>query len=107
LKWKEFVLLRSIENQKIKGFVLCRELDIVKKIHLPENRFFCGEPSIIEISDSPFLIGFSYDSFENGFLILFEIFNKNQTYIEIPLANNIQLQIGFHSAFFYENKHQK
>jgi hypothetical protein len=107
LKWKEFVLLRSIENQRIKGFVLCRELDIVKKIHLPENRFFCGEPSIIEISDSPFLIGFSYDSFENGFLILLEILNENQTYIEIPLANNIQLQIGFHSAFFYENKHRK
>jgi hypothetical protein len=105
LKWKELVLLRSIENQRIKGFVLCRELNIVKKIHLPQNRFFCGEPSIIEISGSPFLIGFSYDSFENGYLILLEIFNE--TYIEIPLANNIQLKIGFHSTFFYEDKRRK
>jgi hypothetical protein len=102
LKWKEFVLLRSIENQRIKGFVLCKEGDIVKNIHLPQNRFFCGEPSIIEISGSPFLIGFSYDSFENGFLILLELFNG--TYIEIPLVNNIQLKIGFHSAFFSDKK---
>jgi hypothetical protein len=80
-------------------------LNIVKKIHLPQNRFFCGEPSIIYISGSPFLIGFSYDSFENGFLILLEIFNE--TYIEIPLANNIQLKIGFHSTFFYEDKRRK
>lgn len=101
VKWKEFILLRSIENQKINGFVLCRGLKIVKKMVLPENRFFCGEPSIIsDNSDSPFLIGFSYDSSENGYFVLFEIFTS--IYFEIPLISNnihISLKIGFHSTF--------
>jgi hypothetical protein len=99
LQWKEYVLLRSIENQSINGFVLCRGLDIIKKIDLPNNRFFCGEPSIVEISGSPFLIGFSYDSFEKGYLIMFELFNEK--YIEIPLDKDIKLTIGFHSIFLH------
>ena len=99
LQWKEYVVLRSIENQAINGFVLCRGLDIVKKINLPHNRYFCGEPSIVEISGSPFLIGFSYDSFERGYLIMFELFNEK--YIEIPLDKDIKLNIGFHSIFLH------
>jgi hypothetical protein len=99
LKWKEFVLLRSIENQAINGFVLCRGLDIMKKIQLPIDRFFCGEPSIVEISGSPFLIGFSYDSLEKGYLIMIELFNEK--YIEIPLDKDIKLNIGFHSIFLH------
>jgi len=97
LKWNEYVLLRSIENQTINGFVLCKGLDIIRIIHLPQNRFFCGEPSIIEISGSPFSIGFSYDSFENGYLIMFDLFSEK--YIEIPLHSEIRLTIGFHSIF--------
>jgi carotenoid cleavage dioxygenase-like enzyme len=99
LKWKEYTLLRSIENQVINGFVLCKGLDIVKKIQLPNDRFFCGEPSIVEVSGSPFLIGFSYDSFEKGYLIMFELFT--QKYIEIPLDKDIKLNIGFHSIFLH------
>jgi len=99
LKWKEYVLLRSIENQAINGFVLCRGLDIVKKIKLPSDRYFCGEPSIVEVLGSPFLMGFSYDSLEKGYLILFELFNE--TYIELPLDDDIKLNIGFHSIFLH------
>ncbi len=107
LQWKEYVLLRSISNQTIHGFVLCRGLDIIKKINMPNDRFFCGEPSIIEIDGSPFLIGFAYDSFENGYLILFELFhifsenNKTEKYIEIVLDTDIKLTIGFHSIFLH------
>lgn len=97
VKWQEYVLLRAIENQTIRGFVLCRGLNIVKKLDLPENRFFCGEPSIVEISGSPFLLGFSYDSFENGYFILLELFTER--YFEIPVINDIELKIGFHSIF--------
>ena len=99
LKWRTFVLLRSIENQVINGFVLCKGLDIIKKIKLPNNRYVCGEPSIVEISGSPFLIGFSYDSFEKGYLIMFELFTEK--YIEIPLDKDIKLTIGFHSIFLH------
>jgi hypothetical protein len=99
LKWKEFVLLRSIENQAINGFVLCRGLDVIKKIQLPNDRYFCGEPSIVEISGSPFLIGFSYDSLEKGYLIMIEVFNEK--YIEIQLDKDIKLNIGFHSIFLH------
>ena len=107
LQWKEYVLLRSISNQTIHGFVLCRGLDIIKKINMPNDRFFCGEPSIIEIDGSPFLIGFAYDSFENGYLILFELFhifsenNTTEKYIEIVLDTDIKLTIGFHSIFLH------
>lgn len=97
LKWKEYIILRSISNQSINGFVVCKELELIKKIILPENRYFCGEPSIIEISGSPFLIGFSYDLLENSFLLIIGIFSE--TYIEIPLNKDIQLTIGFHSIF--------
>jgi carotenoid cleavage dioxygenase-like enzyme len=96
MKWKEYVLLRSIENQTINGFVLCKELVMIKKLQLPENRFFCGEPSIVEIAGSPFLLGFSYDSFDNGYFTLLEFFSDK--YIEIPLGD-IRPTIGFHSIF--------
>jgi carotenoid cleavage dioxygenase-like enzyme len=99
LKWKEYTLLRSIENQAINGFVLCRGLDVVKKIQLPNDRFFCGEPSIVEISGSPFLIGLAYDSFEKGYVMMVEMFI--QKYIEIPLDKDIKLNIGFHSIFLH------
>ena len=92
--------MRSIENQIINGFVLCRGLDIIKKLYLPQNRYFCGEPSIVEISGSPFLIGFSYDSAENGYLVLLELFTEK--YTEIPLNNDIKLTIGFHSIFLHK-----
>jgi hypothetical protein len=101
IKWKDFVVLRSIENQKITGFVVCKELEMISKIMLPYNRYFCGEPSIIEIEGSPFLLGFSYDSFENGYIIMFELFTKK--YIEIQL-HNIQLNIGFHAMFLSYDK---
>lgn len=97
VKWKEYVLLRAIENQTIKGFVLCRGLNVVKKLVLPENRFFCGEPSVVEMSGSPFLIGFSYDSFENGYFVSLELFTER--YFETPIMNDFELKIGFHSVF--------
>lgn len=101
LKWKEYVLLRSIENKTINGFVLCKGLDIIKRIYLPNDRYFCGEPSIFEISGSPFLIGFSYDSFERGYITIISLFDKK--YIEISLDKDIELNIGFHSIFLRDH----
>ena len=93
IKYKDYVVLREIINNTISGFVVCRELDIVKRVYLPENRFFCGEPCIFEERGSPFLIGFSYDENQMGYVCVLNIFTNK--YIEHPL--NTTVTIGFHS----------
>jgi hypothetical protein len=93
IRWREYIILREITDNAIKGFVMCRGLDIVKKISLPENRFFCGEPKIFEKEFSPFLIGISYDHQQMGYICLLNIFTDE--YIEQPL--NTTVTIGFHS----------
>lgn len=93
-KWGKYVVLRSIDNFAIKGFVVCKGLDIIRKIRMPSNRFFCGEPSIIEIDGAPYLVGFSYDSDKNGYVNIIGIFNDK--YVEQCLGHKVT--IGFHSV---------
>jgi hypothetical protein len=95
IKWKEYIILRSIENLVINGFIVCNGLTIVRDIRLTKDRFFCGEPSIIEIKDEPYLLGLSYDETGSGYISLIGIFNDE--YREHPL--NSDLTIGFHSLF--------
>jgi hypothetical protein len=95
IKWKEYIILRSIENLVINGFIVCNGLTIVRDIRLTKDRFFCGEPSIIEIRDEPYLLGLSYDETGSGYISLIGIFNDE--YREHPL--NSDLTIGFHSLF--------
>lgn len=99
VQWGEYTVLRKIENRKIVGFVVCKELEIVSKVDLPKNRYFCGEPGITTIEGRPFLIGFSYDDFENGFLQIINLFDPTENFIDIPLLNESPLSIGFHSIF--------
>ena len=93
VKWNEYIILREISNNAINGFVLCRGLDIIKKILLPPNRYFCGEPKVFERNFSPYLIGISYDDEQMGYLCILNIFTDE--YIEQPL--NTTVTIGFHS----------
>jgi carotenoid cleavage dioxygenase-like enzyme len=95
MKWQQYVVLREVENRTITGFVVCKQLNIVRKLRLPENRLFCGEPAIIEVEGSPFLIGFAYDKEDNGYMVLLGIFTDE--YVEIPLGQSVS--IGFHSIF--------
>jgi hypothetical protein len=93
-KWGKYVVLRTIENFAIKGFVVCKGVDIIRKIRMPSNRFFCGEPSIIEIDGAPYLVGFSYDSDKNGYVNVIGIFNDE--FAEQCLGHKVT--IGFHSV---------
>jgi carotenoid cleavage dioxygenase-like enzyme len=98
LKYEDKVILRNIKNNTINGFVITKELKIIKKIFF-ENKYLCGEPAIIEINEnnikSNFLISFSYDKNNYGYFVIVNL--KNYKIIEIPLHK--ELNIGFHSLF--------
>ena len=90
-----YVVLREIENRAIRGFVVCRGLRLIRRIRLPVDRAFCGEPSVVEIGGQPYLLGFSYDANEKGYVSIMSIWSD--TYDEIPLRQTVS--IGFHSVF--------
>jgi len=95
--WGSYIILRGIINQKISEFVVCKGLDIIRKIRLPNDRFFCGEPGVVEIDGAPYLVGFSYSSSkgikEKSFVCIIGVFTEE--YVEWPI--NSPLTIGFHS----------
>jgi hypothetical protein len=96
VKFDDKIVFRSMVNKRITGFVICKDLDIIKKLDL-SDKFISGEPAIVYIDKTPHLIAFTFDDkIENqGFVI---VINMN-TYeiIEIPL--NESINIGFHSIF--------
>ena len=98
LKYENNVILRNIENNAINGFIIVNGLIIKKKIFF-EDKYLCGEPSIIEIEEynikKYFLVSFSYDNNNCGFFIIIDLNSYKK--IEIPLKNEIN--IGFHSIF--------
>lgn len=94
LKYENNVILRNIENNAINGFIICNGLEIKKKIFF-EDKYLCGEPSIIEIDKNYFLVSFAYDKNNAGFFIIIDL--NSYRIIEIPLKNEIN--IGFHSIF--------
>lgn len=95
--YKDNVILRNIENNIVNGFVICKDLNIEKRIVM-KNRFICGEPSIVKSKNTDFLMGFSNDLVK---LIGCVFFINMNTYeiIEIPVSNHT-LPIGFHANFF-------
>jgi hypothetical protein len=94
VKYNEYVILREIRDKSITGFVVCKDLKIIKRVYLPENRFFCGEPCIFDKSGYPFIIGIAYDNNQMGYACVLNIFTDE--YIEYPL--NTTVTIGFHST---------
>jgi len=90
-----YVVLREVENRAIHGFVVCKGLQIIRRIRLPVGRAFCGEPSVVHIGGQPHLLGFSYDENQKGYVSLMSIWSD--TYDEIPLGQTVS--IGFHSVF--------
>lgn len=100
LKWGQYTILREIENQAIMGFVVCKELMVIRRIRLPEGRFFCGEPSIIEFTGGPYLLGLTYDKRGMGYISLVGVFTED--YRELDLEERVS--IGFHSIFLSPDK---
>jgi len=93
--WRGYVILRSIENFSIRGFVVCKDLRILRRIRLPLNRYFCGEPAIVELVGKPYLMGFSYDEGGMGYVSIIGVFEDS--YAEQAVGH--PLTMGFHSIF--------
>ena len=96
IKYDDKIVLRNINNKRITGFVVCKDLKIIKIIDLG-NRFVLGEPAVTYIDNEPYLIAFAFDNEKSngGFLIIINM--KTYETIEIPL--NETMNIGFHSTF--------
>ena len=96
VKFDDKVVLRNINNKRINGFVVCKNLEIIKTIDFG-NKFISGEPAVTYIECIPHLITFAFDNEKpnNGFLIIIDMYTYDT--IEIPI--DAQLNIGFHSTF--------
>jgi hypothetical protein len=73
-------------------------------MELPENRFLCGEPAIIEQDGIPIVVGFVYDREDNGYFMMFDMFHMTESYVEIPVPIK-NMTIGFHSVVLSECNH--
>ena len=94
-----YVVLREVKNRTICGFVVCKGLQIIRRIRLPLGRTFCGEPVVVDVKGQPHLLGFSYDKNHYGYVSIMSIWSD--TYDEIPLGHPVS--IGFHSVFIPGN----
>jgi hypothetical protein len=96
VRYEDKVVFRNMKDRICEGFVICRDLEIVKKIYL-ENRFVYGEPRVIYVDGIPYLIGFISDLEETpqGYILLINLRDYKQ--IEIPIGEPIKY--GFHSFF--------
>ena len=89
------VLLRTLENRRINGFVLCNGLTIIKSF-VYENRNICGEPCVVDINNIPHIISFAYtDNNNESYLLIINSKTGETEEIMIPITVNI----GFHSKF--------
>jgi hypothetical protein len=93
VKYKNKIVLRNIENNKINGFVICEGLEIKHKIFF-EDKYICGEPAIINIEFVPHLISFAEDGV-NSYLFIINLWNYEL--LEMPIQH--KLNLGFHSIF--------
>jgi hypothetical protein len=94
-KWGSYTILQRNENNRFSGFIVSDKERIIQRVILPVNRSFCGEPEIVHIENSDYLLGISYDRADNGYVSLCGL--SRTEYFEIPL--NTTVSIGFHSTF--------
>jgi hypothetical protein len=93
IKFDNKIIFRNIYNMTVNGFVIVEKMKIIKKI-LFNNLFICGEPALINIDKTPYIIFFGFSKTQNS-IFLINLYNYQQ--IEIPIP--IQLNIGFHSIY--------
>ena len=119
VRYDNMIILRNIHNRVCNGFVVCRDLEIVHEIYFFQ-RFVCGEPRVIYLKGSPYLIFFTFNissqreqgqrgeapqqlnsksatRAENfGHIVVLNL--RDFTHIDLPL--DFAVQFGFHSFFF-------
>jgi hypothetical protein len=92
VQYGDKTVLRSIENNIINGFVVCKNLNIVKQVRYAD-KFICGEPALINDT----LVFFANDIIsKEGFLMLLNLDTYEK--VEIPISADT-LSVGFHSLF--------
>ena len=96
VKFGDKIVFRSIENKRINGFVICRDLEIIKKLDFG-NKFISGEPAITYVENVPYLITFAFNDNKHDDSYLIIVNMDSYDIIEIPIHET--LNIGFHSIF--------
>jgi hypothetical protein len=96
--YKDYVILRNINNNKINGFISCLGLEIVDVLFF-DNINICGEPVIIESNGISYLMAFGYEENKNhSYLITIRLYENgtfDRNYSETIINDNFN--IGFHS----------
>jgi len=90
------VILRNMKDRVCEGFVICQGLEIIHKIFL-KDRFVCGEPRVIYVKGTPYLITFVFRLSEekSGSIMLINL--RDYREVEVPIGEPIKY--GFHSFF--------
>lgn len=94
VKWRKHTILRNFKNRKADGFIICRDLHIVKKLFI-KNRSICGEPCVIENNK---LIFFTTEN-QQSFLCMIDLQSLHM--IEVPIIGDVK--VGFHSLFLHSS----
>ena len=99
IKWRDYVILRNIKRNRINGFVICKGINIIRRIFL-EDRYIYGEHILYDCNGVSRIMCFGYDNMDRGYLFL--INPENGELFEFPLKK--QMNIGFHSIFIPKTK---
>ena len=94
VKWRNNIILRMIENKRINGFIICKDLNIKREIYLKEFSI-CGEPVVYDNGFFSRIICLGYNTKDEGYLLL--INPENGEIFDFKL--NEKVNIGFHSIF--------
>ena len=101
IKYDDKIILYNKEKNIINGFIICKDLQIIKKI-IFTDRNIKGEHNIIEINNKKYLIFFN-EKEEKNYISLLDLdldlcMDKiNETIIDIEIPEKIKF--GFHSIF--------
>ena len=93
---KNRIILRSIKNNRINGFYIFNDLQIIKKI-IWNDRFICGEPAVTYLkTGEPILmcLAFSENTKQQFFMTI-----HLETYELVEYLITYPLFIGFHATF--------
>ena len=93
---KNRMVLRSIQNNRINGFYIFNDLQIIKKI-LWTDRFICGEPAVSYLENGdPILMCLAFSEiFKQQFFMTIHL----ETFDIVEYSISYPLFIGFHATF--------
>jgi len=89
-------IFKSIENRVNNGFVICEDMELIKKIEFVD-KFICGEPAIKKVDDTYYLIAYFFSIYDNKDTRLLIMNLDTYSFMDIHVKEEIGL--GFHSIF--------